>query len=123
LRLTTDRARRELRLLAEALRKTRLVRGYGMDEFERKQFEAHLDRYQKNAGLVDSDQRIMRAVGRSLLVICIAVVAFLLGARVLNAPEDLSFAAALFLAGVFACMYRPIEMLWDLRREQADAAL
>ncbi len=123
LRLTTDRARRELRLLAEALRKTRLVRGYGMDEFERKQFEAHLDRYQKNAGLVDSDQRIMRAVGRSLLVICIAVVAFLLGARVLNAPEDLSFAAALFLAGIFACMYRPIEMLWDLRREQADAAL
>ncbi|MGC1272890.1 MAG: ABC transporter ATP-binding protein, partial [Planctomycetaceae bacterium] len=121
-RLSADRARHELRLLAEALRKTRLVRGYGMDEFEQKQFEAHLERYQKNAGLISSDQRVMRAVGRALLIICVTAVAFLLGARVLNAPEDLSIAAALFLASVFACMYRPVEMLWELREDQADAA-
>src|SRR5690606_30753454 len=107
---------------AEALRKTRLVRGYGMEEFEQRQFEAHLDRFQKNTNRAAGGARIMRAVGRALLVICVSIVAFLLGARVLNAPEDLSFAAALLLAAVFACMYRPVEMLWALHRDRAEAA-
>lgn len=121
-RLAADRARSELQILAEALRKTRLVRGYGMEDFERGQFESHLDRFQKNWDHAAGGERLARAVGRCLLVLCLAALALLLGARVLNAPEDLSFAAALFLAAVFACMYRPAEMLWALRRERADAA-
>lgn len=121
-RLASDRGRMELQVLAEALRKTRLVRGYSMEDFERAQFESHLDRYQKNADRVAGSDRWTRAIVRCLLVICLSALAFLLGARVLNAPEDLSFSAALLLAAVFACMYRPVEMLWVLRRERADAA-
>ncbi|MBA3314696.1 MAG: ABC transporter ATP-binding protein/permease [Planctomycetota bacterium] len=120
-RLDADRARSELQILGEALRKTRLVRGYGMEEFEQKQFETYLDRFQRNAGRAAGSERVMRAIGRGLLVSCVAVVAFLLGARVLNDPTNLSFAAALFLAAVFACMYRPAEMLWALRQEWAAA--
>lgn len=116
------RARSELQLLAEALRKTRLVRGYGMEEFEQRQFEASLDRFQKNADRAAGGERVLRAVGRSLLVICVALVAFLLGAKVLATPEYLSFAAALFLAAVFACMYKPVEMLRELKADRADAA-
>jgi ABC-type multidrug transport system fused ATPase/permease subunit len=120
-KLDADRARSELQILGEALRKTRLVRGYGMEEFEQQQFETYLDRFQRNAGRAAGSARVMRAIGRGLLVSCVAVVAFLLGARVLNDPTQLSFAAALFLAAVFACMYRPLEMLWALRETWADA--
>jgi ABC-type multidrug transport system fused ATPase/permease subunit len=121
-RLDADRARSELQILAEALRKTRLVRGYGMEEFEQRQFETYLSRFQRNAGRAAGGARVMRAIGRALLICCVAVVAFLLGARVLNDPTSLSFAAALFLAAVFACMYRPVEMLWALRGEWAAAS-
>jgi len=121
-RLDADRARSELQILAEALRKTRLVRGYGMEEFEQKQFETYLSRFQRNAGRAAGGARVMRAIGRALLISCVAVVAFLLGARVLNDPANLSFAAALFLAAVFACMYRPVEMLWALRGEWSAAS-
>lgn len=122
-RLAEDQAASELRILAEALRKTRMVRGYEMEDFERGQFESHLKRFQQNVSRAAGGARILRALGRALLVLCVVVVAFLLGSRVLNAPADLSFAAALLLAGVFVCLYRPIEMLWALRREKEEAAL
>ena len=121
-RLAADQARSELRILAESLRKTRMVRGYGMEEFEQSQFESHLNRFQLNASRAAGGARILRAMGRGLIILCVTILVFLLGSRVLNAPEQLSFAAALLLAGIFACMYRPIEMLWALRRERADAA-
>lgn len=121
-RLADSRAKSDLRDLAEALRKTRLVRGYGMEEFEQRQFEGSLDRFQKNSDRAAGGERVLRAIGRGLVVICVAVVAFLLGTKVLSVPHDLSFAAALFLAGVFACMYRPVEMLRELLAERADAA-
>jgi ABC-type multidrug transport system fused ATPase/permease subunit len=93
-----------------------------MEEFEQRQFETYLSRFQRNAGRAAGGARVMRAIGRALLICCVAVVAFLLGARVLNDPTSLSFAAALFLAAVFACMYRPVEMLWALRGEWASAS-
>jgi len=121
-RLADSRAKSDLRTLAEAVRKTRLVRGYAMEEFEQRQFEASLDRFQKNADRMARGERLLRAVGRALIVICVAVVAFLLGAKVLATPDYLSFPAALCLAAVFACMYKPVEMLRELRAERADAA-
>lgn len=121
-RLAADRARSDLQVLAEALRKTRLVRGYGMDEFEQRQFEASLERFQRNADRAAGAPRVLRATGRGLIVICVALVAFLLGTKVLAQPDNLSFAAALLLAGIFACMYRPVEMLYAFSGDRADAA-
>ena len=122
-RLALDKGRSELRVLSEALRKTRMIRGYGMEEFEQAQFESHLARFQQNADRMAGDARWMRAMDRALLALCIALVAFLLGSRVLNAPEELSFAAAVLLAMIFACMYRPIELLWSFPRELREASL
>ena len=51
-RLGANRAEQELRLLAEDLRKTRLVRGYGMEAFERDRFQKHLERFRNRVSLM-----------------------------------------------------------------------
>ena len=121
-RLADDRAGSELRILAESLQKTRLVRGYGMEEFEQRQFEKSLSRFQRDAGRVQRGERIMRALGRVLMVVAVSLIAYLMGMKIIATPHDLSFAAALFLAAVFVAMYRPAEMLYALRRDRDDAA-
>lgn len=42
-RLNSDRAAHELNILGESLRKARLVRAYGMEDFEHHQFDIHLN--------------------------------------------------------------------------------
>ncbi len=53
-----------LRLLAEGLRKTRIVRGYGMEDFEHEHFQHHLDKFRTNVLHVLNMQHYLRlAVG------------------------------------------------------------
>src|SRR5207253_516006 len=41
-------AAKELRVLAESLDRTRLVRGFGMEAFEQDQFQKYLERFQQS---------------------------------------------------------------------------
>lgn len=105
-----------LRLLTEGFRKTRLIRGHGMEEFEHEQFQKHLNRYSDNVSAVDRQERISRWLIRIMIVGCGGVILFLVGTRVLFAPDDLTVAAALVLAVTFAYMHAPLEALSDLPR-------
>ena len=115
------RSNRDLRLLAEGLTKSRVVRGYGMEEFETERFNTHLARYQRDLAAADRRERLTRGAGRALLVVCFAVVVFLLGAKVLSG--SLTAAHALLLLGIFACLIDPLNALADLRRDRHAAAV
>ena len=118
-----DQTGRDLRQLADPLRKTRIVRGYGMEEFEQAHFESDLARYQDHVSREARGERNTRAVSRVIVATCVALLAFVLGTKVLAAPSELSPAAAIFLAMAFAALARPAEMLWELRRDRSAAAL
>lgn len=55
-RLAEDRAQTELKFLADDLGHARLVRGYGMDDANQQQFQAHMDRYLSQLLVLDRIQ-------------------------------------------------------------------
>jgi ABC-type multidrug transport system fused ATPase/permease subunit len=120
--LAASRMESELKLLAESLHKTRLVRSFGMENFEHEQFQKHLDRYHANVLALLRSDGWSRTMGRFLVMVCVSLVLFLVGLKVLLTPDELSFAAGFVLAVTLAAMYRPLEDLWLLRVEHAAAS-
>ncbi len=123
--LAEARCEGELRVLAESFRKTRLVRGHGMETWEHQQFEKHLDRYTGNVLGLDRKERLSRWMTRALIVVTGGIILFLICSRVLVNPDDLSFARAVTLLTVFGLLHWPMESLWELpviRRKAARAA-
>ena len=121
-KLATDRSRGELQLLGEGLKKTRLVRGYGMESFEHDQFQSHLDRFRRKLLSAKQGEGWSNWLIRLVITLCLTIVLFLLCSRVLMSAGDasVSFSTALLLAGVFACIYRPLNQLWELPNDCAD---
>ncbi|HUG92473.1 MAG TPA: ABC transporter ATP-binding protein [Planctomycetaceae bacterium] len=123
--LARARADSELRLLAESLRKTRLVRGYGMETFEHERFRTHLERFHQNVLSAFERRSWSLWAGRLIVLVSAAVVLFLVGVKVLDSPEGpqgLSFPAAVLLLSAFACLYLPLEALARLPGELDEAA-
>lgn len=123
--LATARADAELRLLGEGFRKTRLVRGFGMENFEQEQFQKQVERYQHNVSSLKQGERWSQWISRLLVMCCVSIVLYLLAIKVMLPPADpgaLSFAAALVLVAAFAGMYRPLEALRQLRADRDAAA-
>jgi ABC-type multidrug transport system fused ATPase/permease subunit len=87
--LAQGKAESDLRLLADGLRRSRLVCGYGMESFEREQFQKHLDRYTRDmtAGRLREAWAIWAS--RAAGVLCLALVVFFISARVLAHADPL----------------------------------
>ncbi len=110
---------KELRLLGESLMKTRLVRGYGMENFEQEQFQKYLQRYQEKSL---ASRRSWTGPGVALLVgTCLAVVLFLIGGRVLLPPQELSPAAGLLMSAALVSTWFPLRSLARVNREHSAA--
>ncbi len=92
-------AEAELRPLAESLRKTRLVRGYAMEEFEHEHFTQHLTRFSRGIlrGRLGETWALRSA--RLLTVCFLTVILLLLALRGLSVTAPLSL-APLFLISV-----------------------
>ncbi len=123
-RLAEDRAHTELRLLAEGLGKTRLVRGFGMEAFEHEQFQIHLERFRTKLASAKQEQRWSRWVIRGLIAVSLIIVLFLVGSKVLlmsDDPNHLRLSAAMLLLVIFACLREPLEGLWNLRFDETSA--
>lgn len=123
--LAAGRIDSELKLLGESFRKTRLVRGYGMEDFEHERFGHHLERYSARVLEWERGERWSEWLGRLLVLACIAIVLYPMAIKVLlpaSDPGSLSFAAAATLLAAFACMHRPLEMLWSLRQDRRTAS-
>ena len=81
--LAESRAQRHLRALAEALAKSRLIRGYGLESFEQEQFRTHIRHLE---GELTSGERAWRWRQRllwALAISMIALVVYLIGSHVL----------------------------------------
>ncbi|MBW3543561.1 MAG: ABC transporter ATP-binding protein/permease [Planctomycetes bacterium] len=124
--LDQTRAEAELRLLAESLAKTRLVRGYGMEAWEHEQFERHLDRFGQSVASARRRERLSAWGTRSLAFVVAAVVLFLMGAKLLVPPNEtgaVAPASAFLMLVALASMYLPLSGLARLQGEIEPAAL
>ncbi len=118
-----ERTAAGLRLLAEGLRKSRLVRGYGMDTYEQEQFQTHLERYQQNADTIERGRRKSRWVTRVLVMLCATLVLFLVGYKVLSPTDGFTLADALVLTVTVGFMLPPLQALWSLQEARSRAAI
>ena len=122
-KLAEDRAGDELRLLAEGLGKTRLVRGYAMENTEHEHFGKHLERFRRDVEALSRDRRWSLWLSRVLVMLSVALVVYLLGNRVLLKPGDVSVAAGVLILASIASLYTPLTALWKTREQRADASL
>ncbi len=118
-------AEAELRPLAESLRKTRLVRGFGMEEYEHDQFQKHLAHYSDRTlkGLLGETWALRWA--RVLTVLFVGIILFLICSRVLSEFHPLSTAAAamMTLALILCAVVVPqIHRLMQRRAEITNEA-
>ncbi len=102
--LAEAHAASDLRILSEGLRKSRIVRGFGMEGFEQERFRKHLDRYSGTArdGALAWGGSLWAA--RVIGALLLAVVVFLIGSRVLGTGKALDLPAALTVLTGFAAI-------------------
>lgn len=125
-RLNADWASTELKLLAEGIRKSRLIRGYHLEEFEHGRFERHLTRYHDHLSLIDKQKLRAQWVARVLAVVAFALVLFLIGVRILALPTEpqfLTVAEGVMLLACFGLGWGPLEALADLRHTRTEAVV
>lgn len=125
-RLNEDWASTELKLLAEGIRKSRLIRGYQIEEFEHGRFERHLGRYHDHLSLIDRQELRTQWVARVLAVVSFALVLFMIGARILVVPSEphyLTVAEGAMLLACFGLGWGPLESLADLRLKRSEAVI
>lgn len=88
---------RDLRTLGEGLTKARLVRGYGMEDFELQQFQTHLDRHTRDLTRGRTHEGWAVWAARLGVILCFALIAFFISARVLATDGALPVSAAVLL--------------------------
>ncbi len=127
--LGVDRAGRDLKRLAESLRRTRVVRGYGMENHEHEQFGLCLERYQNDMLQVERGEATSRWAVRMLVAATLGCVLYLVGYKILALREGVSSAYELSLAGAaallvaFGWMAGPLDRLWRLAGDREHAAV
>jgi len=117
------RSSRELKLLAEGLAKTRLVRGFGMEAFEQEQFQKYLHRYQEDTVAAVNIKRWTRRAVRTLVTICVGLTVYLVGSKILPPMNELSFAGGWLLLSSLALSFSPLQNLGRLTSERQPADL
>ena len=119
--LSETNAARELRLLAESLDKTRLVRGFGMEAFEQQQFQKYLDRFQQSTLEGLSAKAWSRRFIRTLVAGCLAFVLLFVGSKILIPPQEVSFAAGFLMLAALTAAWFPLQNLVQLGRDHEIA--
>lgn len=112
--LAESRAQSDLRLLAEGLRRSRLVSGYAMDAFDRDQFHKLLDRYTRTLASGRKQETWMTWSARGGSVLCFALVVFFISARVLSTTEAFPLPLGLLLFAALVWIGRLIQAAPEL---------
>ena len=112
-----DRVGDDLRLLAEGLRKTRLVRGFGMENFEHERFGIRLQRFLQKVATLKEDERWSRWLCWCVVLITVTLVLFLIATKALSDPSESAYlpvSAVLMFVAAIRLAYRPLNDLCDL---------
>ena len=112
---------KELKLLAESLDKTRLVRGFGMEAFEQEQFQKYLDRFQQNISEGLSAKAWSRRAIRTLVAACLAFVLLFVGSMILLPPPEIAYSSGVLLLAALAAAWFPLQSLAKLGRDRETA--
>lgn len=112
--LLASLAENDLRMLAESLSQTRLVRGFAMEEFEQQQFEKHLQRWQTKTETIFSAGAWPRRGLRFLTIASLALAIFLVVGRIAITPRDVTLAAGILMLATIASLARPLVRLQAL---------
>ncbi|MFQ5731247.1 MAG: ATP-binding cassette domain-containing protein [Planctomycetaceae bacterium] len=112
--------RDELARLSEGFAKTRIIRGYGMESSDHRQFQQDLDDHHRHV-LQSSGKRDWER-WQVCVMACVAavIVLFFVGNRLLQSGgpgASFPFAAAVLMTVLTGLPYRPIKRLTDLRRD------
>lgn len=119
-----DRVGDELRLLAGGLRKSRLVRGVGMENFEHERFGQHLQRFLNKIATLKEDERFSRWLCWGVVLITLTLVLFLIATKTLSDPTESAYlpvSAVLIFVSAFRLAYRPLNELWELPQIEVTA--
>jgi ABC-type multidrug transport system fused ATPase/permease subunit len=119
--LSEAEASKELRVLAEGLYRTRLVRGYAMEAFEQEQFEKYLDRFQQNISQGLSAKAWSRRSIRTMVAACLAFVLLFVGSKILPPQVEISFASGVLMLSAFGVAWFPLQNLVRLRNDHEAA--
>ncbi len=115
------RAAEDLRLLTDGLRNARVVRGFGMLEFEHSQFQALIDDYHRQQQQALSAHRRSWLFGALIGIGAVAAVAYLLLAKMV-AGNGFGFPTAIALLLDVLGISLAMRSLSDLPRSQTAAA-
>ena len=124
--LAESEADHRLNLLAESLRKTRLIRGYSMEAFESSQFAQRLDKFSSSMFSVRRRDVFSRWLCWGLVLICVLVLVLLVGIKVLlpeDHPQSLRLSQITLLGLCFGLAYLPLARLQSLRGIYKETAL
>ncbi|MFN0195870.1 MAG: ABC transporter transmembrane domain-containing protein [Planctomycetaceae bacterium] len=122
-RLTADRLNTELKLLSESLNKSRLVRGYNMENFEHDRFQLYLERYRKNEYAFLYNQSRMGALATLLIFLCLGVVALILVFKVIELTNPVPISIVVLLLMIFTRSAFAVQGLWWDYRTRRDVSL
>ena len=122
-RLAEDRLQNEVKVLGETLQKTQLIRGYSMENFEQTQFQKYLDRFHHLLSRMNLGEDWTQWTSKTSVLICLSLVVYLLGVKVLHTPDELPVSAALWLVATLGAMYMPLAKLAELPEEWEGASL
>lgn len=112
----------ELRPLAESLRKTRLVRGYAMEDYEHERFTQHLTRYSQDILRGRLGESWSLRWSRILSVLCMTVIAWLLGSHALRTINPISLGGVWLIAASLVALTQGILALQLLPRWKETVA-
>ncbi len=96
--LLTEQVKRGLERMAEGLRKTRIVTGFGMEQAEHEQFQNNLTQYRERCRQVLRQKNVGIWIRRILLLLLIAIPATFLVTHIVR-DGSIDVAAGLLIAG------------------------
>ncbi len=121
--LSEANAGKDLRVLAESLEKTRLVRGFGMEAFEQEQFQKYLERFQQKISQGLAAKAWSRRGIRTIVAGCVAFVLLFVGSKILLPPQEISLAGGVLMLAALAVAWFPLQNLVRLNRDHEAAEL
>ncbi|MDB5334536.1 MAG: Xenobiotic-transporting ATPase [Planctomycetaceae bacterium] len=125
-KLAVAHAQDELRLLSESLTRSRLVRGYGMEQAAQEHFKKYLDRYQADVNNLERRRGALSRLEGIIVWLCGVIVLSLVGVELTTPTEHFSVAAALILAVWFAGIgysIRNWQNAFEAREDAVPAAM
>ena len=109
----------EVRFLAEGLKKTRLVRGYSIEEHEQQKFQQHMDLLNRESQQGRSHERWLHATGGMLLVLGAMLILLLIGLRVTAPVSPIPLAAGLVMVLILIILSLEIPHLEQVVSQQS----